>query len=77
MRGDVQRDSHVYVSTAVGCIHADWRRARECEIWTARDLNVLLDAMMTAPKLRLDQNEDARPPCIWQAHRGAEPEPPN
>jgi len=77
MRGDVQRDSNVYVSKAVGCIYPDWRRASAREIWTARDLNVPQDAMMTAPRLRLDQNEDARPPCIRQAHRGAEPEPPN
>ena len=77
MRGDVQRVSNVYVSKAVGCIYPNWRRASAREIWTARDLKVLLDAMMTSRRLRLDQNEDARPPCIRQAHRGAEPEPPN
>ena len=76
MRGDVQRDSNVYVSKAVGCIYPDWRRASAREIWTARDLNVPQDAMMTAPRLRLDQNEDARPPCIRQTHSGVVPEPP-
>jgi hypothetical protein len=73
MRGDVQRDSNVYVSKAVGCIYPDWRRASAREIWTARDLNVPPYAMMTSRRLRLDQNEDARPPCIWQTHRGAAP----